>query len=123
MSGQDFDVLQLWRVGERQMGMPDRLVAVPGDQVDTVTLVQAGESEHGRDPRDFIPRQRPDLPAPCHRSGRHPAAMQYPTPLTSLAGTIAPEDMPVVAASYERFSPASLLNAVVATGGRPVIWA
>src|SRR3954451_21140557 len=28
--------------------------------------------------------------------------MQYPTPLASMAGTIAPEDMPAVAASYER---------------------
>src|SRR5919108_92893 len=28
--------------------------------------------------------------------------MQYPTPLASIAGTIVPEDMPAVAASYER---------------------
>jgi hypothetical protein len=40
------------------------------------------------------------------RDGTIPAGvrlqMQYPTPLASMAGTIAPEDMPAVAASYER---------------------
>jgi hypothetical protein len=38
--------------------------------------------------------------------------MQYPTPLAPMAGTIAPEDMPAVAASYERALFADLAKAL-----------
>jgi hypothetical protein len=50
------------------------------------------------------------------RDGTIPAAvrfqMQYPTPLASMAGTIAPQDMPAVAASYERALFADLAKAL-----------
>ena len=40
--------------------------------------------------------------------------MQYPTPLASMAGTIVPEDMPAVAAAYERALFADLDKALAA---------
>jgi hypothetical protein len=50
------------------------------------------------------------------REGTIPAGirmqMQYPTPLASMAGTIAVEDMPAVAASYERALFADLAKAL-----------
>jgi hypothetical protein len=52
------------------------------------------------------------------REGTIPAGvrlqMQYPTPLASVAGTIAPEDLPAVAAAYERALFADLDKALAA---------
>ncbi len=42
--------------------MPDRLITVPGDEVDAVALFEPGEAQDRAHPLDLVPRQRPDLP-------------------------------------------------------------
>jgi len=54
------DVLQLRRVGQGQVRMPERLVMLPSHKVEAVPLVKAGEAENGRHGIKLVPGKRAD---------------------------------------------------------------
>ena len=58
------NILQLGRIRQRQVRVPKRLVALPGNQVEAVPLVQPVQPEHGSDTLHFRRDEWTDLP-PC----------------------------------------------------------
>ena len=65
----DGDVLQLGRIGQRQPSVPERIVALPRDEVEAVGNVETREPEDGTDALDLLGRERPNRPG----SGTHVA--------------------------------------------------
>jgi hypothetical protein len=49
MFGRYRDVLELGGIGERQVGMSERLVIFPGDEVEAVALLQPVKAENSSD--------------------------------------------------------------------------
>ena len=52
--GAYFDILQFGGIAERKMKMPDRFVALPGDEVDAIALVQPSQTEEARHGLDLV---------------------------------------------------------------------
>jgi len=89
-------------VGQAYESSPDapqmpRLRLAQGASADTIEWPNLGYADAYAESFEIFDR--------LQRDGTVPAGvrfqMQYPTPLASVAGTIVPEDLPVVAASYE----------------------
>ncbi len=55
------DILQLRRIGERQMGVSQWLFLFPGDQVEPVAPAEPRQAEHGSDALDVVQGERPNL--------------------------------------------------------------
>ena len=53
-SGLHRHVLQLRRVGQRQVSMAERLVVLPRHQVEAISLVEAGEAQDRRNALDLV---------------------------------------------------------------------
>ena len=56
------DVLHLGRIGQREVGVADRLGSVPGDQIEAGPGMQARKAEDGSDDVGLAVCERPDLP-------------------------------------------------------------
>ncbi len=53
------DILELGWVGQGEVRMPGRLIALPGDEVEAVALLEPGEAQDRAHPVDLARRQAP----------------------------------------------------------------
>ena len=61
MLGPDGDVLQLGRIGEREVEVSEWLVTVPRDEVEAIALIQAYQPENRSNRIDLGLRERTDV--------------------------------------------------------------